>query len=92
MWHDVGVSGVEVEKSRLDEKVVELESLLSGEKILHSRAMSDLNAEIESGCTRVSQLERELSQCKMELEGHVTRVKEDTANHQAQVWQMRRQV
>lgn len=86
------IEGSEDECWRLREEILNQERQREEEKAAHRRAMSELQLEVESGCARVSRLEEALQQCRVELEGHVGRVREDASRHKAQIKQTRSQV
>lgn len=84
--------GSELERSRLSEKVKELERQAEEERASHRKAMKHLQAEVKSGTANITQLESTLHQRQMELEGHLTRVEEDSSHHKTQMWHLRHQV
>jgi len=65
---------------------------LDQERASQSEAMQVLQAEVEGGSTRVTQLEHALEACRHELEDHVTRVEEAAQVHRNEVEVLKKQV
>ena len=74
------------------EEVGRLEVRLSEEREAHLQASAQLQGEVEVGHRQVAQLEASLQQCQAEVEGHVSRLEEDSTQYSTQIWQVKAQV
>lgn len=85
-------AGSESECWQLREEVGRLEARLSEEREAHLQASTQQQGEVEVGRRHVAQLEAALQQCKVEVEGHMSRLEKDSTQYSTQIWQVKAQV
>ena len=77
---------------RLHEEVWALKGEVGEERASRTTVVSELQAEVENGSSRVTQLEGQLRQCQAEMALNVTKMERETAQHRADTRQTKRQV
>lgn len=65
---------------------------MGDERVSRAKVVTELQVEVEDGSSRVAQLEGNLRQCQAEVEGHVTRIERQAAQHKEEMRQAKRQV
>ena len=79
--------GKESEGVRLQAEMLALKREVKDEKACHSKAMAELQVELQESNCQMAQLEKSLRAKKVELEGVVTKSNRESTHHKADVKQ-----
>ena len=84
--------GKESEGGRLQAELLALKREVKDEKACRSKAMAELQVELQDSNFQVAQLEKSLRAKKVELEGVVTKSNRELTHHKADMKQAKKQV
>ena len=84
--------GKESEGGRLQAEMLALKREVKDEKACRSKAMAELQVELQESNFQVAQLEKSLRAKKVELEGVVTKSNRESTHHTADMKQAKKQV
>ena len=84
--------GKESEGGRLQAELLALKREVKDEKACRSKAMAELQVELQESNFQVAQLEKSLRAKKVELEGVVTKSNRESTHHKAGIKQEKNQV
>ena len=84
--------GKESEGGRLQAELLALKREVKDEKACRSKAMAELQVELQESNCQMAQLEKSLRAKKVELEGVVTKSNKELTHHKADIKQAKKQV